>query len=54
MRGFAILDIFNDLPSREIMIRVKGREVPGKFGTKINRNLREHPDQFHYQGFNDR
>jgi len=26
------------------MIRVKGREVPGKFGTKINRKLREHPD----------
>jgi hypothetical protein len=36
------------------MIRVKGREVPGKFGTKITRKLREHPDQFHYQGFNDR
>ncbi len=54
MRGFALIDLFNDLPSREIMIRVKGREIPGKHGPKIARKMREKPDQFHLLNFNAR
>ena len=54
VRGFALIDLFNDLPSREIMIRVKGREVPGKYGPRITRKMRERPDQFHIHHYMER
>ncbi len=41
-----MIDVFNDFPSREIMIRVKGREIPGNYGAKITRKLIENPDLF--------
>lgn len=32
VRGLAFFDLFNDIPAKDVMIRVKGREVPGKHG----------------------
>ena len=51
MRGFALIDLFNDVPSREIMIRVKGREIPGKYGPKITKKLIKNPAEFHIRSF---
>jgi len=39
VRGFAIFDLFNDFPTKNVMIRVRGREVPGKFGEDIAKKL---------------
>lgn len=30
VRGFAIVDLFNSIKSNKLIIRVKGKEIPGK------------------------
>ena len=49
VRGFALIDIFHDIPSRDVMIRVKGREIPAKHGEKITKKLMNEPDLFHME-----
>jgi hypothetical protein len=49
VRGFALLDAFNDIPAKEVMIRVKGREIPGKHGNKITKKLIKAPEVFHME-----
>ncbi len=39
VRGFALIDAFNDIPLRDVFIRVKGRELPGKHGNRITKKL---------------
>ena len=54
MRGFAVIDLFHDIPSRDIMIRVKGREIPAKHGEKIAKKLINEPDLFHMESISNR
>jgi hypothetical protein len=54
VRGFALIDLFHDIPSREIMIRVKGREIPAKHGEKITKKLINEPDLFHMESISNR
>ncbi|CDW87434.1 UNKNOWN [Stylonychia lemnae] len=46
VRGFALIDLFNPIQSNKIMIRVKGKEIPGKHGLKISKKLKEDPESF--------
>lgn len=49
VRGFALLDAFNEIPSKEVKIRVKGRELPGKHGNRITKKLIKAPEIFHME-----
>ena len=46
MRGYAILHLFNNLPTHEILIRIKGKEVPGRHGPAIVKSLLKEPDVY--------
>lgn len=46
VRGYAMINLFNDLPSKKILIRVKGKEIPGKHSREIKRKLIKDPDGF--------
>ena len=54
VRGFALIDLFHDIPTRDIMIRVKGREIPAKHGEKIAKKLINEPDLFHMESISNR
>ena len=54
MRGFALVDLFSDVPSKEIMIRVKGREIPGKHGNNITKKLMNEPIVFQMESISNR
>lgn len=54
MRGFALIDLFHEVPSKDIMIRVKGREIPAKHGEKITKKLISEPDLFHMESISNR
>jgi hypothetical protein len=51
VRGFALLDAFNDIQSKEVHIRIKGREIPGKHGNRITKKLVKAPELFHLEAF---
>ena len=52
VRGYAIIDLFNDIAASPIIIRIKGKEVPGKHGVAISRTLIKEPSAFKVKGFN--
>ncbi len=54
VRGFALIDLFHEVPSKDIMIRVKGREIPAKHGEKITKKLISDPDLFHVESISNR
>ena len=52
VRGFAIIDLFNDINSNKIHIRVKGKEKPGKHSEEISRRFLQQPENFNHKQFN--
>lgn len=42
-----MLDLFKDLPCRDVMLRVRGRELPGTHGVRIAKKLANEPESFH-------
>ena len=42
-----MLDVFKDLPCRDVMLRVRGRELPGTHGARIAKKLAKEPESFH-------
>ncbi len=47
IRGFALIDAFNDIKAKDIKIRVRGSELPGKHGHEISKKLMKDPQLFH-------
>lgn len=43
VRGFAIIDAFNKIASNKLILRVKGKEVPNKYGPQIKKRMKESP-----------
>ena len=46
VRGCAIIDLFNPISSKALIMRVKGKEYPGKFISKIAKRLNISPESF--------
>ena len=46
VRGYAIIDIFNALNNKSLILRVKGKENIGKFTPKIFKSLVNYPETF--------
>ena len=39
VRGYVILDLFNPIPKKKLMLSVAGKERPGKHALKITKEL---------------
>eukprot|EP00347_Sterkiella_histriomuscorum_P014673 403359986 len=46
VRGFALIDLFNPINSNKVIIRVRGKEIPGKHANQISQKLKKDPDSF--------
>ena len=46
VRGEAIIDLFNPIKKKSVIIRVKGKELPGKYGSSIAKRMVNKPDTF--------
>jgi hypothetical protein len=46
VRGYAIMDLFKNTDARELILKVKGVEKPGKYGKEIHAKLAKEPEEF--------